>query len=46
LVKEMSDLMEKQSTEGGEALGSTAGNVNKGKRKDYKERSGIWAHYE
>ncbi|GJS30256.1 putative reverse transcriptase domain-containing protein [Tanacetum coccineum] len=37
LVKEMSDLMEKQSTEGGEALGSTAGNVNKGKRKDYKD---------
>ncbi|GKA90584.1 zinc finger BED domain-containing protein RICESLEEPER 2-like protein [Tanacetum coccineum] len=46
LLKEMSDPMEEQSTEGGEALGSTAGNMNKGKHKEYKERSEIWAHYE
>nr|GEV72757.1 hypothetical protein [Tanacetum cinerariifolium] len=42
----MSDPMKEQSTEGGEASGSTAGNVNQGKRKDYKERSEIWAHYD
>ncbi|GJU19766.1 zinc finger BED domain-containing protein RICESLEEPER 2-like protein [Tanacetum coccineum] len=49
----MSDPMEEQSTEGGEALGSTAGSVNKGKRKDYKESysgdtshgtSNLWSH--
>nr|GEU30710.1 hypothetical protein [Tanacetum cinerariifolium] len=34
----MSDPTEEQSTEGGEALGSTADNVNKGKRKEYKDR--------
>ncbi|PWA65613.1 zinc finger BED domain-containing protein RICESLEEPER 1 [Artemisia annua] len=42
----MSDPMEEQSTEGGEALGSTNRNLNRGKRKECKERSEIWAHYD
>ncbi|GJU60689.1 zinc finger BED domain-containing protein RICESLEEPER 2-like protein [Tanacetum coccineum] len=42
----MLDPIEEQSIEGGEALGSTASNVNKGYCKEYKERSEIWAHYE